>query len=81
MCWFFTSQIDLWQKDLYDWGCEEERSGAGPDFFTNSAAGESLNENHTVKYNITKQNKTKKKTHDYFFKNEMLIIILTHMRC
>jgi len=30
-------------------------SGAGPDFFTNSAAGESLNENHTIKYNITKQ--------------------------
>lgn len=61
-------------------------SGAGQDFFTNSAAGESLNENHVVKYNITKKNPTKnnkknptKQTHDYFFKNKILIIILTHI--
>ena len=35
-------------------------SGAGQDFFTNSAAGESLNENHIIKYNITKRPKKPK---------------------
>lgn len=33
-------------------------SGVGQDFFTNSAAGESLNENYTVKYNITTNKQT-----------------------